>query len=106
MAHISYKQTRIFEQQSVSTGPRRKNTVARASTKHINDTTTQEILTEAGALGFVSYQRKTQNVVLVPVNTSQFPTKGADLSSLAQRLNEIYGPAVVNWNVHIDSPLK
>jgi hypothetical protein len=53
-------------------GQEERLTVARATTQHINDSTTQEILTEAGVLGLVSYKRITKDVVLVPVNTSPF----------------------------------
>lgn len=87
-------------------GQEERLTVARATTKHINDSTTNEILTEAGVLGLVTYSREIKNVVLVPVNSSSFPSAGTDLSVVAKRLNEIYSPAVVNWHVSYDHAIE
>ncbi|HHU87484.1 MAG TPA: fibronectin type III domain-containing protein [Peptococcaceae bacterium] len=87
-------------------GQEERLTVARASRQHINDSTTQEILTEAGVLGLVTYKRITQNVVLVPVNSSSFPSPGIERSVIIKRLNEIYGPGLVNWNVHVDNAIE
>jgi hypothetical protein len=42
----------------------------------------------------------------VPVNSAGFPTQGTDRSVIIRRLNEIYGAAVVSWNVHIDNPIE
>jgi hypothetical protein len=78
-------------------GQQERLTVARATTKHLTDSTKTEILTETGALGLVSYLRKTQDVVLVPVNGAKFPLPGTDFSSLLKHLNKLYAPAVVNW---------
>ncbi|MGQ1948769.1 hypothetical protein ACT3CD_16885 [Geofilum sp. OHC36d9] len=44
--------------------------------------------------------------MLVPVNNSPFPSQGTDRSVIVKRLNEIYGPAVVNWNVSIDKAIE
>lgn len=44
--------------------------------------------------------------MLVPVNSSSFPSAGTDLSVVAKRLNEIYSPAVVNWHVSYDHAIE
>lgn len=87
-------------------GQEERLTVARATTNHINDSTSEEILTEAGVLGLVSYQRITRDVFLIPVNGASFPTASTQLSDIEKRLNEIYGSAVINWNVHFDEPIE
>jgi len=54
----------------------------------------------------VSYQRITRDVFLIPVNGASFPTASTQLSDIEKRLNEIYGSAVINWNVHFDEPIE
>ena len=77
--------------------------VAVAKTKMGSDSSSREILTLAGALGLVTYDRITRNVVLVPVNGAQCPD---NIGLLSKELNEIYGPAVVSWNVSVVDSLK
>ncbi|ASB50173.1 hypothetical protein [Alkalitalea saponilacus] len=81
-------------------------TVARASTVHVNDSVTDEMLTEAGSLGLVTYNRKIKEVVLVPVNQAGFPSANTNTSSISKRLNEIYSSAVVNWQVRVDDAIE
>ncbi len=76
-------------------------TAASVKKEHINDSTTNEILTEAGAIGLVSYAPINKTVVLVPVNGAQCPS-GAQ--AVKEALDKLYAPAVVNWNVLISNP--
>jgi hypothetical protein len=78
-------------------------TVALARTKRITDSTSREVLTEAGALGLVSYDRIRKDVVLIPVNGAQCPQ---NTGIITKELNEIYSPAVVSWNVSIQPNLE
>lgn len=78
-------------------------TVAVAKTEHINDSTTREILTEAGALGLVAYDAISKNVVLVPINDAQCPTNPGIIKT---ELDKLFGPAVTSWQVTIRSNLN
>lgn len=64
---------------------------------------TREILTEVGALGLISYDRISRDVVLVPVNGAQCPQFDGIIS---KELNEIYASAVVDWHVSIEPNLE
>jgi len=82
-------------------------TVAVAKTEQIDSVNSREILTEAGALGLVSYDPITEDVVLVPViingNKGQCPDNGVEVEKY---LNGIYKGAVVNWKVKVDKPFE
>ena len=73
-------------------------TVAVAKTIQVDSANTREILTEAGALGLVSYDVITKNVVLVPVNGAQCPQNSAPV---IQELDKLYKGAVTRWQVEI-----
>ncbi len=62
---------------------------------------TQQTLTEVGALGLVSYDRQTKNVVLVPINTAKHPVSAGFVKT---ELDRIYAPAVVDWMVKLEAP--
>ena len=78
-------------------------TVAVAKTEHINDSTSREILTEAGALGLVAYDAIGEDVVLVPVNDAQCPKNPGIIKT---ELDKLFGPAVTSWQVEIQKPLE
>lgn len=77
-------------------------TVAAVKTEATGDSTTREILTEVGALGLISYDKISRDVVIVPVNGAQCPNVAI---SIAQELNKIYGVAVVDWTVAVEKNL-
>jgi hypothetical protein len=78
-------------------------TVASAKTVATGDSTSREILTEVGALGLITYDRISRDVVLVPVNGAQCPQFAGIIN---KELNDIYGSAVVDWNVSIQPNLE
>ncbi len=61
----------------------------------------KEILTEAGSLNVVSYNKVIRKLVLVPVNTTTLDVSTTEIQS---QLNAIYGKAVVQWQVQKDQP--
>ncbi|WP_066633300.1 fibronectin type III domain-containing protein [Labilibacter marinus] len=74
-------------------------TAASVKKESINDSTTNEILTEVGAIGLVSYAPIHKEVVLVPLNNAQCPTGVAGVKTA---LDKLYAPAIVSWTVRID----
>jgi len=55
---------------------------------------------ETGAMKIASYQPKSKTLKIVPVNGNTYPYSSA---ALQNQLNEIYGQAVVQWNVELTS---
>ncbi|MFT3737208.1 MAG: hypothetical protein QM786_00440 [Breznakibacter sp.] len=71
---------------------------AALSAKRANkDSSVTQTLTEAGALGLVTYSPIVKTVRLVGVNGSKNKPSGP--AAIQQRLNEIYSPAIVSWVV-------
>lgn len=61
---------------------------------------TQEVIT--GAINLISYDQLLEQLVVVPVNDVDYPYSS---SSLQAALNDIFGQAVVQWQVTVDKPL-
>ena len=78
-----------------------EETLIAASIKkeRIDSSKINEILTEVGAIGLVSYQPIQKDVVLVSLNGAQCPT---GTGAIKTALDKIYSPAIVSWNVKID----
>ncbi len=78
-----------------------EETLIAASIKkeRIDSSKVNEILTEVGAIGLVSYQPIQKDVVLVSLNGAQCPT---GTGAIKTALDKIYSPAIVSWNVKID----
>jgi hypothetical protein len=68
---------------------------------HNDDTTKTYSRILAGQLNMASYEKKTIQVVLVPINKSICP----DPLYVAEELNRIYKSAVIDWNVTKMPPL-
>ncbi len=78
-------------------------TAASIKKEQINDSTTNEILTEVGAIRLASYEPILKEVVLVSVNRGQCPTGAGGITN---ELNRLYAPAIVSWKVSIDKPFE
>jgi hypothetical protein len=77
-------------------------TVALSTKELQRDSTYRQTLTEAAALGLVSYDPKVCNLIIVPVGKAQAPNSTA---SIKTTLDKLFAPAVVTWNVTIENPL-
>ncbi|PZX17949.1 hypothetical protein LX69_01365 [Breznakibacter xylanolyticus] len=70
------------------------------STKQLQkDSTTRQTLTEAGALGLVTYAPQVRNVVIVPVNDAVAPSGSSAVKTV---LDKVFAPALVSWNVTVE----
>nr|WP_319399902.1 glycohydrolase toxin TNT-related protein [uncultured Carboxylicivirga sp.] len=74
-------------------------TAAFVKTTKVNDSTQNETLTEAGALGLVNYDYLLKTVHLIPVNGAKCPNNAGAVRDL---LNQYYGSAVVEWEVRVE----
>nr|WP_321450585.1 fibronectin type III domain-containing protein [uncultured Carboxylicivirga sp.] len=74
-------------------------TAAFVKTTQVNDSTQNETLTEAGALGLVNYDYLLKTVHLIPVNGAKCPNNAGAVRDL---LNQYYGSAVVEWEVRVE----
>ncbi len=58
-----------------------------------------------GKLNLISYDKISNNLVIVPVNKAGLPA-GVSETIIQAELNRIYGQAVADWKVSIAQPLK
>jgi len=78
-------------------------TVALSTKKLQPDSTYSQTLTEAGALGLVSYEPLKRDVYIVPVNGAVTPAYAPAIKTV---LDQLYAPAQVSWNVTIKANIE
>jgi hypothetical protein len=77
-------------------------TIALSSKQLQKDSTYRQTLTEAGALGLVTYTPIVKDVIMVPVNKATAPTGSGAIKTT---LDKLFAPALVSWNVTIASAI-
>jgi hypothetical protein len=68
-----------------------------------SDTSKKEQL--LGKLKVITYDGVSNNLVIVPVNNTKYPSTDVNLTQLKTQLNKIYSQAAVSWNVSLATKL-